>query len=206
MGKGEEARAAGDIQAADTGRAVEVVGGKAEQIDTHFLDVYRNDADRIDGVGVKDHLLFASDGADFLDGLNGSGLVVAVHDRYKDGFVGDGIGDFLGVDPPALVHRHGSHLVPHRFESAKAPDDCVVLDVRGDDMFAFLGVGHGHALDGMIDRFGAAGVEHDFLGKCGVDQASHRFPGALEGFGRRLSTFVLTGGVVIILVDGVDHG
>ena len=40
-----------------------------------------------------------------------------------------------------------------------------MLDVGGNDVFAFFGIGKRDAFDGMIYGFSAAGGEYDFFGR-----------------------------------------
>jgi hypothetical protein len=104
------------------------------------------------------------------------------------------------------VHVQGGDLETLPFETLQAANDGVVLHVGGDDVVAFFGIGQGRALDGVVDRFGAAGGENDFFGAGAVDQGGHGSAGLVEPFGRHFTGAVLAGRVMIIGVDRIDHG
>ena len=128
-----------------------------------------------------------------------------MHDGNQDGLVGNGIGHLLRIDPALIVYRNRSHLVAHRLKALETPYDGIVFDVRCDDVLALIGIGHRHSLDGMIDRFGAAGVEHHFLGHGRIDQFGDRNAGTFDGFGGGFAAFVLAGRIMVVLVYGIDH-
>ncbi len=65
-------------------------------------------------------------------------------------------------------------------------------------MFTFIGIGHRHAFDGMIHRFGAAGCKNDFFGHGGIDQLRYRFTRLFQGFGGFFPVPMLAGRVMVI--------
>ena len=203
--QGENACAAPDVQPANAGGAVKRVGGEAKQVHSEFLHVDGNDADGIDGIGVKNDFLFPGDLPDFLDRLDGSGFVVAVHDRHENGFIGDGFCDILRIHPALFVHRNGSHSKSHRLEPAHASDNRVVLDVGNNDVLALFCVGHGHTLDGVVHRLGPPGGEHYLFGDGCIDQPGHRPARGIQYLGGLLTAFMLAGRVEIVVIDGIDH-
>ena len=76
---------------------------KAEQIDAGFLDIEGHHTNRINGVRVKNHFFRPGYPCDLFDGLDGTGLVVAVHDRHEDGLVRDGVFYFFRPNPSTRV-------------------------------------------------------------------------------------------------------
>ena len=71
-------------QRADTLGRVKLVSGDREQIDAEPVHVSRNLADRLSGVGMEEHAMFAGDARALLNRLDGAHLVVGVHDADED--------------------------------------------------------------------------------------------------------------------------
>ena len=109
--------AAAGIEHADALRPVELVGGEAQHVDVHLIDVDLHVARRLDGVGVEQNALFLADRADLPDGLDGADLVVGEHDGHEAGVVADGVGDLLRGDEPVRVHVEQRHLKALLFQA-----------------------------------------------------------------------------------------
>ena len=172
-----------NVKTAYPGRAVKLVGRKTEQIHPQFLDIHGNHPHRSDRIGVEGDFFLPGDPGDFLDGLDGPDLVIAVHDGHQDGLGGDGLGHLGRIHPSQRIHGNGTDLEIQHPQPAEGAQNGVVLDIGGDDMIAFFLVGQGHALDGLIDGFRAPGSENDFLGIGAVEQAGHLTPGLFQGLG-----------------------
>jgi hypothetical protein len=128
---------------------------------------------------VKNNFLFPCNLPDFLDGLYGSGFVIAVHNGHQNGILGDGFGNILRIDPPAGVDRKGCYHKSARLQAPQASNNPIVLDIGGNDMLALILVGQGHTFDGMIDRFGPSGGEDNFFGRFAIQQTCHCLTGRL---------------------------
>ena len=74
-------RAAPDPERAGAFRAVELVRRQRQQIDAERLDVDRDLAHRLHGVGVHERAVLVCDRGQFRDRLDGADLVVRVHHR-----------------------------------------------------------------------------------------------------------------------------
>jgi len=72
------------------------VGGAGKEIDAELVDVDRDLAERLDGVGVDEYAVVARYARDRGDGLDRPGLVVDEHDRDQEGVGADRRGDRVG--------------------------------------------------------------------------------------------------------------
>src|SRR5205807_4917842 len=80
------------------------------------------------------------------------------------------LADLLDVDETVGLHRHVRHLKPLPLEALERVDARALLDDGGDDVVAFLLVHLGRALEGEVDRLGAARGEHELLRIARTDQ------------------------------------
>ncbi len=71
-------------------------------------------------------------------------------------------------------------------------------------MAAFLPLGKGHALDGLVHRFGAPGGEDDILG-VGVKQSRGLVPGLIQGLGRGLTEAMIAGWIAEDIIHDMVH-
>ncbi len=71
-------------QRADTLWRVKLVSGDRKQIDPEPIHVSCNLADRLSGVGMEENTMFAGDARALRNRLNGTHLVVGVHDADED--------------------------------------------------------------------------------------------------------------------------
>ena len=79
-----------DVERADALRPAHLVRADGRHVHLQIVDVERNLADRLHGVGVEQDALLLRDRADLGDRLNHADLVVGGHDRDEDRLVGDG--------------------------------------------------------------------------------------------------------------------
>lgn len=80
-----------DESGTETFGSVNLVARQAHQVNVHLLDVDRDLADRLGGVGVEESSTVAPDDlANFLERLNYPNLVVDCHDGNEDGVGADG--------------------------------------------------------------------------------------------------------------------
>ena len=165
-----------------------------------FCDVHRHDAGGGHGVGVKGDFVLLGDPGDIGDGLDGADFVVGQHDADENGVRRNGPFHRGGVHHAVLVHVQGSDPIIQEPQGAQGIEHGFVLDVGGDDVAALLPKPDGHAFQGVVAGFRAAGGEDHFLG-LGVDQRRHLAPGVFQGLGGRLAHLILGGGIA---QDGLD--
>ena len=91
---------AAHVEGADALGAVHQVRGARQEIDAHALDIDRDLAGSLGGVGVEDDPLLLGQLADGRDVLDRPDLVVGEHDGDQDRLVGDRLAN--------LVHGHES--------------------------------------------------------------------------------------------------
>ena len=77
---GHERGAASHVQGSDSLGCIELVTGDGEQVDAQIVNIHRDLADRLGGVGVDERAALLGHGRQFPDRLDRSGLVVGVHD------------------------------------------------------------------------------------------------------------------------------
>ena len=158
------------------------MGGEAQHVDVHLIDVDLHVARRLDGVGVEQNALFLADRADLPDGLDGADLVVGEHDGHEAGVVADGVGDLLRGDEPVRVHVEQRHLKALLFQALEGVQHGVVLERGGNDvLFALARAKIGRGGDGLVVRLAAAGGKVD-LARLGSKAGGHVGPGRLEHF------------------------
>jgi len=159
-----------DVERADALGAVDEMRGARQEIDAHRLDVDGDLADGLRGVGVEDDPLLLGELADGRDVLDGADLVVGEHHGDQDRLVRERLADLLDVDDPVGLHGHVRHLEPLPLEALERVDARALLDDGGDDVVALLLVHLGHALEGEVDRLGAARGEDELLRIARADQ------------------------------------
>src|SRR5206468_3464318 len=158
------------VQRADALGTVDQMRRARQKVDAHGLDVDRDLADGLGGVGVEEDALSLGQLADGRDILDGADLVVGEHHGDQDGLVRERLADLLDVDETVGLHRHVGHLKPLPLEALERVDARALLDDGGDDVVAFLLVHLGRALEGEVDRLGAARGEHELLRIARTDQ------------------------------------
>jgi len=168
-----------DVERADALGRVEFVSRHRKQVYSQFVHEHRNLAHRLCRVGVHKRAVAVGDGRDFGDWLDGTDLVVGVHDGHQDGIGGDGPLNVGGVYHSVLVHRQHGDAVALAFEPLAGLQHRRVFDGRGDDVVAALTIGGGHTLDGAVVGLAAAAGEDD-LGRLAAQQRRHLCAGALD--------------------------
>jgi hypothetical protein len=156
------------------------VGGRGEQIDSHRLDVDRNLAGGLGGIGVEDDAPGLGELADLGDGLDGADLVIGEHHRDQDGLRRDGLFELGRVDEPIRPYRDVGDLEALPLEPLADIHARPLLDRRGDDVVALLSVHLGHALERQVDGLRAPGGEDDLLGIPGADQLGDLVAGTVH--------------------------
>jgi hypothetical protein len=186
MDEGLDGGSLADVESADALRRVELVPGDREQVDAQVLDVGRDLADGLCGVGVEEDASLARDLADLADGLDRAHLVVRVHHGDEQGLGRDGPADVLGGDAPESVHGDARHPRSKAFEEPARLDDGRVLDRRGDEVVPAVAEREEDAFEGVVVRLAPAAGEDDLRG-IAVEEARHLAAGALDGLLGRLA-------------------
>ena len=196
---------AADVERAHALRAVHLVRAERQQIDLQVVDVDRDLADRLHGVGVEQDPLLLRDRADLGDRLQHADLVVGGHDRDEDRLVGDGGAQLVETDAAVLLHRQIGDARALLLELLARVDDRLVLDHARDDVIALLAVHLRDALDRQVVRFGRAAREDDFL-RAGANQIGHLLAGSLHRLlGFPAERVVAAGGVAEVLCEVRRH-
>src|SRR5713226_10659250 len=126
--KSAQTGAATDIQGADSLGRIQFVTGNRKQINSQYIHVDRNFARGLHGVGVEVDVGFGSDAADFFERLDGTELIVGVHDGDENCFRPDGAAQLLEVDQSLAIVRQIGDANAFFFESLASVEDGFVFD------------------------------------------------------------------------------
>ena len=184
----EQRRDAGplaDVQRPDALRPVELVPAQGEQVHAEVVDVERELADGLHGIGVEENARFSRRSRP----ISASGSMVptslfACMMETRIGVGSDGLPHFVRVDEAAAVDGHAGDLVAALLEVLAGLEHGVVLDGGGDEVPALLALRIGRTEDGPVVRLGPAAGEVDLLGlgaQAGGDGLAsflHRLSGA----------------------------
>ena len=128
-----------DIQRADALGSVEFVAGHGEQVDAQVVHLDGDLADGLGTVAVHQGAVAVGDFSDLGDGLDGTDLVVGVHDGDQRRFRRDGLLNLSSVNHAVLVDRQVGGAEPVRLQVAADLGHGRMLDRRGDDVVAPAG-------------------------------------------------------------------
>ncbi len=159
------------------------MGGEAEQVDLVVLDVQRDFADGLGGVGVEEDASVVAEPADLADRVERADLVVRGHDRDEDRAVGQRGLDRLGRDQAGRVGRQDGHIpAVLAGEPFQGVEHGLVLDRRRDDVVPLPLQGGQGPFQGEVVRLGRARGEDDLLG-LRPDQPGHLLARRIDGLG-----------------------
>src|SRR5208282_4139983 len=195
---------AAHLQRARAFRPIQLVPGDGRDVDVHLVDVDRNLADRLHGVGMEDHAAFAAQLADFRDWLQYADFVVGRHDRDQDRLVVHGALQVVEVDQPIFLHRQIGHAKAEFLQMLAGVEHGLVFSNLSDDVVALLAVHFGNTFDGEVVAFGGARGEDDlFRGRA--DQLGDSLTRQLDRFFRYPSKGVIAAGGVAELLHEVGQ-
>ena len=168
-----ELHAATDVQRTGAGWPAELVPRQAEKIDAERVDVDREPAGGLRGVGVEPDAGGARDPRGLSDLLHRAGLVACVlQARDRRPRHADRGGEAVEVDATMAIARHGHDLEAVLGETSADAEDRRVLDPARHDATSRVAPGVGDAPDPERHRLRAAGCERDLI--ClGADRARH---------------------------------
>ena len=74
------------VEETDPLGSVKFMGGGRQHV---FPDIYRDMPDGLDSIGVKQYISLPADRSDLPDRLNGTDLIIGIHDGYQTGILPD---------------------------------------------------------------------------------------------------------------------
>lgn len=92
------------------------MAGEGEQVDLERVDVDRDFAGGLHGVGVEINIGFFGDAADVFEGLDGAEFVVSVHDGDEGGFWAEGGAQAVGRDEAVAIYGEVADCYAFFFE------------------------------------------------------------------------------------------
>ena len=182
------------------------MAGQGQHINVHLLNIYRDMAHGLHGVGVEGNAPFPAQCADLFYGLDGADLVVGKHHRDKCGVGPDGGLHILQTDNAVFVHVQQGDIKALPLKLVQRVQYCVMLKLGGYYvLFAFLCSVESRGTDGLIVGLAAAGCKIDLAGIGSADERSDSLPGFVQ---RRLGVLgegVQTGGIAVLLCQKRHH-
>ena len=143
------------------------------------VEIDRDAADGLHGVGVHRDTPRRGQGRQLADRLDRAGLVVRQHQRGEPRVVAKRRGHARRVGEALGVDRHAVHREARRLQPGHRLDDRRVLDRAGDDVPRRC-LGAGQAEDRQVVRLRPPGGE-DHLGRLGAQDPRDRLLGVLPG-------------------------
>ena len=132
-----QSSAAADIEDTNALGCVNLVSRKRKEIDTEFLNVHFQFADRLHGIGVEWNIVFLSNLANLCERLNSAVFVVDVHDGDKECRIPDCFTELRNANPSVSIHGEIGYLKPALLQILTGMQNGVVLHRRGDDMIPY---------------------------------------------------------------------
>ena len=139
--------ATADVQGANALGTIHFVGGQAQQVDAHVVDIERQLAGSLNGIGVEEHAVALTQGANLLDRLQGANFVIGGHHADQDRPVSECAGHLLDGYPAKGVHRQERERKALALEPAAGIEHRMVLRHGGDEVVALSAV---HCRDSHI--------------------------------------------------------
>jgi hypothetical protein len=127
----------------------------------------------------------ADERAEFGDGLDGADFVVGEMDGDEHGLRPERAAHVLDADEAVVVDGQARHLPVAPLQRVADAAHGGVLDVRGDEVAAAVGVGLADAADGEVVGLGAAREKDQFV-RPRVNQGRDLAPRAVDGRPRLL--------------------
>ena len=154
------------------------MAGDRHQIDLHRLDIERNLAGGLRGIGVEQDATGPTQRTDLVKRLNDANLVMRRHDRHQKRAVGDRFGESIDRDKAARLDRQIGHSKTFALQRGGAFEHAFVLGRHCDQVIPNL-VADGmrpremrRAFEREVVRLGRTRGEHDFA-RIGADQPRH---------------------------------
>src|SRR5262245_34654969 len=150
-------------QRADAFWRVNLVAGDRQKIDAELVDASCDLADRLRSVGVEQGPALAGNAGALRDRLDGSDLVIGMHDAHEDRARRDRLAEIVGIKAACAVNGQIRHTCAEAFEKTARLNNCRMLDPRGDDVIALVAKREECALKRKIICFAAAAGENDLI-------------------------------------------
>src|SRR5215472_10349810 len=183
---------------------VKLVTGDRQKIDAERVHVSCDLACGLRGVGVEQDLVLTGDASAILDRLDGSDLIVRMHDADKDRARRDRFAQIVGINAAGAVNGQIGHTRAEAFEKSTRLDDRGMLNPRGYDVIAPVAKREECALEGDIICFAAAAGENDLI-IVAPKQPRYLAARALERGFRRGRRPVAAGRIAVVTLKKRAH-
>jgi len=189
-----QARAAANVERADSFGAVEFVRGSGKKIDAESFYVEGNFSGGLYSVGVEIDVALCGELSNFGERLHGAEFVVGVHDGDERGVRTKGFFDLVDGDDALGIYGEVGDGDAVFFKGLAGVEDGFVFDVGCDDVLGCAGSGTNDSEDGVIVGLGATAGEDDLL-RAGAEKSSDLIAGGFDGGAGTLANGVNGGGV-----------
>ena len=126
-----------DVEETDSLRTVQLMSAGAEHIDVALIYIDRHLAISLHCIGVEQNAVFLCDLTDLFDRLNGSDLIVCKHNRDQDRIRTDCFLQFIKLYDTIFIYIKVSDLIAALLQIFTGMQNCMMLDLCGDDVFSF---------------------------------------------------------------------
>src|ERR1022692_3592618 len=174
-----------DVERAHTLRPVKLVARDGQQVAPDFIDIDRDLARRLHGIGVEVNVGLGSNLSDFCDGLHDAGLVVGEHDGDQLRIRPERALHIRRIHQAAAIHGKIGYLASLRCQMLAGVEYGVMFDGGSDD----VGARARQTKYRKIVGFRTAAGKYDFRGAA-AEQCGHGFARALDRGPRLLPMMV----------------
>ena len=188
-----DAGLAADVERADALRTVDLVAGKAHQVNAETVNVEIHLAGGLRGVAVEEDLVFVADLADRFEVLNDADFIVDGHHGNEDRVRTDSGAQGVHVNETVFLHIEVGHFEAFAFEMTHGVKNRLVFGLHRDEVLALFAIEVRSALDGKVVAFRRTRRPDDFAG-IGADQSSHMTAGLFNGLFRFPTEGMAVGG------------
>lgn len=174
-----------NVACADTLGSVDLVARNRHQVDVPFVDINRDLANCLCGIGVEKDLLRSAEPAYLFYWLDNTNLVVDGHDADEHGVGPNGSFELCHVDETIILDGEVCDVEAFVLEMATAVEHALVFCLTCDDvlLLATTTKESGDAFDAHVVALGGAAREDDLLW-VGADEVGNALSSILDSLVR----------------------
>src|SRR3990170_4416003 len=105
-----------------------------KQVNAELIDIDLYVPRRLDGIGMEINASFTSHLTDFSNRLDGAHLIIGMHHRNQNGFVGDSLFDIVRVHQTLLIHLEVGNGSAPLLQELAGLQYSMVFDGAGDNV------------------------------------------------------------------------
>ena len=167
-----------DIKSADSLGGMNFMTREAKHIHAKRLDIDRNRANRLYGIGEHKRALGMCNLGNLADRLKRADLIICHHNCHKRGIIIHNRTQLVHIQNAARIHADIHHLKAVLSKRLAGVKYCVMLDLACYDLFA-ASCGISGSFDRPVVRLRTAGSKVE-LGRLATDRRRNFFAGLVE--------------------------